>query len=726
MRISPRIVTWVLAGMTALLVLVALPLFQPQAVAAQMGVHLATQISAHGFFSPQTDGSGNRYVWSEPTASTRFQFIGHEAPELILSLRSAAVAGGPDAPIHVVINGQETFQVQPDPHIAAFQTFRLQLPRQTRSEMHIALESEPFRPHNGDRRTLGAMVQSIAVSQRAAWSVITRHAWLYATLPILAALATACVVLSRRVQSSLALSAPWATNLRYSAVASCFAGAACMVTAISLLLRIGRIDHSRYPFWLVGSTYLGGFFAALATTLPLRSPTRSIVTTIQQSAFTHRHGRLFRQVGNALLFALTTMIGLQYLHAPGTGDVQDKVRWMGNIASQGLIRGFQISKDDYPPGTYVVLSIVTKIAPHLHMDFFLGYKLSLLAFLLLSSLIVFLWTRNALFTIILQCVLIVDSMVMGYNDVYFIAPLLLALWALQAKKPAWFSVFFTIACLMKWQPLILVPVLLIFALATMTDGDWHGRDVRRLALAVAVPAIGMLAATFAIFGPEFVAEFHRATSENFLSANALNFHWIVTQFLAWWKPQQFTFGTDTHRQFIRVPSATALMAIKLLFGVIYFGILIRFIKGPKTFITTLHYAYVGYLAYFLFNTSVHENHLVPAMILAGLLWMDDARYAPLFVATAIITNLNMLLFYRLDGVARLPVLVRGIDVALIASIINVALFGLLLLYGARLFARQMHRAGNEMAPAGTGAGEEGEEMNGNENENQELKSGNAR
>ncbi|MGI8690184.1 MAG: hypothetical protein ACR2M3_16530 [Thermomicrobiales bacterium] len=669
---------------------------------------MATKISAHGFFSPQTDDSGNRYVWSEPTASTRFQFIGREAPELVLSLRSAAVAGGPDAPIHVIVNGQEAFQVRPDPHNAAFQTFRLQLPRQTHNEMHIALQAEPFRPRNGDRRILGAMVQSISVSQRVAWSIITRHAWLYMTLPIFAALATACIVLSRRTPLSRPFSAQWVINLRYSAVASCFAGTASMVAAVSLLLRIGRIDQYRYLFWLAGSAYLGGLFAAVAMHVPMRSPTRSMWLTCQQSAFLQRRSAFFLRVGNALLFGLATMIAVYYLRSPGTGDVPDKIRWMDNIASHGLIRGFQISKDDYPPGTYIILAIMTKIAPHLHMGFFMGYKLSLLIFLLLSSLVLFLWTRNALFAVIMQCALMIDSMVMGYNDVYFIPTLVLALWALRARKPVWFSALFTITCLMKWQPLILVPVLLLYALATMTAGAWRGKDVRQLALAVTMPAIGLLAATFAVFGREFFSEFHRATSENFLSANALNFHWIVTQFLAWWRPQQFTFGTGMHRRFIRIPSATTLMAIKLLFGVIYLSILMRFTKRSKTFITMLHYAYVGYLAYFLFNTSVHENHLVPAVVLAGLLWAFDQRYAPLFVLTAIITNLNMLLFYDLNGVARLPVLARGVDVALVLSILNVALFGLLSAYGPRLFMCLPHAA-QQNGPCRDRGGKEGKE-----------------
>ncbi len=201
---------------------------------------------------------------------------------------------------------------------------------------------------------------------------------------------------------------------------------------------------------------------------------------------------------------------------------------------------------------------------------------------------------------------------------------------------------------------------------------------------VAVPSAAILVATLAIFGPEFLLEFRRATSENFLSANALNFQWIVTEALAHLDPRRFSLRRGHFTaNIIRVPSATLLALIKLLFLAIYLGILSRFVRRPMTYTTMLYYAYLGYIAYFLFNTSVHENHHVPAVVLAGLLWAMDRRYGPLFLVTTVMMNVNLLLFYGLDGLPRLPILLRGLDVSLPLAILDVALFGLLLVFGHR-------------------------------------------
>jgi hypothetical protein len=119
----------------------------------------------------------------------------------------------------------------------------------------------------------------------------------------------------------------------------------------------------------------------------------------------------------------------------------------------------------------------------------------------------------------------------------------------------------------------------------MATGAERRRDIPRLICAVILPPIAILIAMFAIFGPEFVAAFRRGTNESFLSANALNFDWIVTQGLRWWNPQRFSFGPDTHRQYISIPSATLLTMIKLPFAIIYLGILIRYIRDINTFAT---------------------------------------------------------------------------------------------------------------------------------------------
>ena len=676
-------VRWVFAGVIAAAILLILPTHPPQVINALTPVDLTTTGYSRGFFPPQTDDAGHQYVWTAPQASTIFTFVGNRSFDLVLTIRSAAVAGGPNAPVHILANGREVQRLHLDPESAQFQTVRIPIPSGKASNLTVQLQAEPFSP-KGDHRTLGTLVQRIAIDRSIPWSAISRRYYLYRALPLFGLLAAACLALAWRREAAT-VGTTSIVRLRYAAVAACTAGAVSMLVAVGILMRIGQIDESRSLLWLVGSVYLAGFFGATAIGLPIGATgSRSLLSALREAAFMQRWRTSIMAMAHTALFTLTMLLALHFLASPGMGDVDDKLRWMRNIVAHGLVGGFQVSRDNYPPGTYIVLAALTRVAPHFGIGSFIAYKLSIVAFLLLSSLIAWRWTRNASFAIALLLALIADSVVMGYNDVYFVAPRLLALWALRAQKMVWFAVLFTLTCLMKWQPLILLPVLLIYAVLTMTTREHRRRDVMRLARSVALPAAMILVTTFAIFGPEFLFAFRRATSENFLSANALNVHWIVTQALAWWNPQRFSFGPATHRQFIRIPSATLLALMKLPFAALYLSILTRFVKKPRSYVTMLHYAYVGYVAYFIFNTSVHENHLVPAVVLAGLLWNFDRRYCPLFLITTVMLNLNLLLFYRLDGFPRLPVVLYGLDISLSLAILNVALFLVLLLFGTRL------------------------------------------
>ncbi|HEY8291404.1 MAG TPA: hypothetical protein VIG44_02905, partial [Thermomicrobiales bacterium] len=475
----------------------------------------------------------------------------------------------------------------------------------------------------------------------------------------------------------------WSARSGYAAVLVCFLGAIGMLAAVGILLWIGPIDARRSFAWLLGSAYLGAFFAAAAICLPwggAGSP--SIGSRFRRLPLVARYWPVIVTAGTLLLIALPLILALHLLSSPGTGDVQDKLRWMQSMTADGLVRGFQESHDDYPPGTYVVLFAVAKIAPFLHMGFFLAYKLSLLLFLMLSGAVFLRWTRNARITAALLAALVVGSAALGYNDVYFIPFLLLALWALREKRLVWFSTLFTLTCLMKWQPAILAPVFLISLFAARTEGEQPQRAIQR-ACRVVFPAIVILAVALIVFGKEFLLEFHRATSENFLSANALNVDWIVTHILSWWDPRRFGFAADTHRRFIRVPNAAILALLKIPFFVVYTWMLVRFARGPQSFVAMLWAAYAGYAAYFLLNTSVHENHLVPAIVLGGLLAAYERRFLPLFLVTSLVTNVNMILFYGVDGVARLPVIVHGVDVSLVLAAITIALFVVCMASGAR-------------------------------------------
>lgn len=667
-----------MAGFVGAVIGVTLIFVQP----ARHVVHTPTELTAkeesRGFYPAETDPAGIQYVWTTSDASTFFQYVGRKPLDLNLELRSAAVAGGPDVAIHVLVNSQEIAQIRPTPTNADFQTFRLHLDAPTTTEMNVKLRPQTFHPPHGDTRTLGTMVKSISLDKSEAWSVIERRFWLYWSLPILGALAVLCraaAQLSHRLSSARV----WSEMVGYGAIVACLSGAGCMLLATALLLRIGRIDGVSYDYWLYGTAYIGMFFAITALWLPFGRPERpSLLQMVSRRWFSGHRARYPAAIRDGLFSIIAVVSSLSVLNAPGMADIQDKLLWMKNLLSYGLVSGFRISETNYPPGTFLILDGVVNLGHLLNLSTFLSYKLSLLAFLLLSAVVLFSWTRHLLLTAAMYLALVIDSMMLGYNDVYFIPTLLLALWSLQKGRLPWFVALLSITCLIKWQVAIVAPIALLYSVMETKSGVGTKAWLRQCLPALVLPAIACGAIVLAVFGTEALQSFRRATSEQWLSANALNFGWVLTHILRWWDPRTFGNVRGIEKQYILI-GPHAQLAMKAFFFVIYVGVIYRFLRARRSFDTMLYYLYIGYAVYFVFNASVHENHLVPALVLAGVLCWRNRRYLPLFIATALMSNINLYLFYSRDGLPRMPVSVAGIDLGLFLAIVNViAVIGILI------------------------------------------------
>ncbi len=376
-RVSWRTLWWLIAGLIAVAIGIVLPTHPPRTIVSRTPADLVKEAnSSVGFFPPEIDGASREYVWTQPHATIWFADVGRRPFDLLLSLRSAAAAGGPDAPIHILIDGVEIAQVRPDPTNAAFQTFRVPVASVKGGELKVRLQAEPYRPA-GDGRTLGAIVQRIAIDQSGAWSAVVRRWYLYGVLPLLSVIATASVALAWRAQAASLVARSCVAWLRALAIAVCCIGAVSMLAAVAILLRMGRIDAYRYPLWLCGSVYLAGFFGAVALHLPIGATgARNLRSAFRHTALMQRRSTAIVAVAHAACFGLTALLALHFLASPGTGDVDDKLRWMHNIVAHGLIGGFQISRDDYPPGTYIVLAALTKSRHMSASDLSLAYKLS--------------------------------------------------------------------------------------------------------------------------------------------------------------------------------------------------------------------------------------------------------------------------------------------------------------------------------------------------------------
>ena len=152
-----------------------------------------------------------------------------------------------------------------------------------------------------------------------------------------------------------------------------------------------------------------------------------------------------------------------------------------------------------------------------------------------------------------------------------------------------------------------------------------------------------------LFGFEVVRELYRSTNNNFLSGNALNLSWVLTHFFHVLYPDSFGGLIDGISRRIVSSDRLIMLPSKVIFAAFYAVILVTFFRRQKTFSTLMLYSLLGYLAYFIFSTGVHENHLFLAGILAGILYWLDKDHAPTFITWSLAANINLYLFYGVDG-----------------------------------------------------------------------------
>jgi hypothetical protein len=376
----------------------------------------------------------------------------------------------------------------------------------------------------------------------------------------------------------------------------------------------------------------------------------------------------------AIVILLEVLFGLALLRSPGTHDVPDAwMKWIDNLLKHGIVDGFQNNFADYPPFASVILLFVAKAGAACSIDTFFAFKISLFLALLCTTLCFWAWTRDAAMTGLLAFSLFFNGVALCYLDTYFAPTLILSLWALQRKRLALFSLLFTASCLIKWQPLVIAPFLALHAASLATDRSDDRRAMAVVGLRLVAPALGLILFVVAVFGYRpIVASLRMALNHTLLSGNALNFNWLVTWFLHLFQPERFGAIKDGLVNLVFInPAEGWARAIKWVFIFFYLGVLWRLFKTRASFAGAIECALAGYLAYFVFNIGVHENHLFLATVLAAVLAPGNWLRAILIVA---MSNLNLIIFYGFTGGGLGFGRVVGIDVTLIFATVNVLLF----------------------------------------------------
>tara|TARA_S200000501_G_C20785136_1_gene726830 strand:+ start:1 stop:1254 length:1254 start_codon:yes stop_codon:yes gene_type:complete len=373
-----------------------------------------------------------------------------------------------------------------------------------------------------------------------------------------------------------------------------------------------------------------------------------------------------------LLSLMLSVFSLTFLHSRGTHDRITWEHWAEKSNNFGFIKAYEMnSSHSYPPLSFVILDFVGKVSKIFKIELFGGIKISITLFLFLTSICFFYFTKDIYLSLILHLSLLLNSISLGYIDVYFAPFLILALYFLKNNNFNIFSIFFSISIFIKWQPIILIPFIILYLMKINTlKNQWFYINILS-------PIVFISTTIIIIFGLfPIMNTLIAATSHNLLSGNALNFNWILTHFLRLFNPSYYGGFIDGKCTYIIATSIKEVIVSRFIFISLFVTAMVSFWNKKSSFENFLLFSILGYWSYFTFNIGVHENHLFIVNILSLLLYSVNKNYLSLAITLTLMSNINMFLFYGIDG-SGLPfnrAILNLLDTAFLISIFNVLIF----------------------------------------------------
>lgn len=417
-----------------------------------------------------------------------------------------------------------------------------------------------------------------------------------------------------------------------------------------------------------------------------------------------------RTMAGGLLLAVSLVLSVYLLPAPGTLDVGVFLSWMEVVREEGLFAGYasvvanfprglieglgNVGGGEYPPLAYAILYAAGTFGDFAGLTPFQSFKLALLVSHWAAVILVLVISRDFLVATAFSAAILLSGVALGYMDVCLAPWLIAAFWMVRSGYPLVGLGLFMVSVLVKWQPLIILPFLMIHLLGISdmrsARAALGGRLFRRMLGLAAVAALLLGAA----FGSSPAMAFLYATGHPFLSGNALNLPRLADFVLQSLADPSFNLGSEVA---VSTPPAMVLLPFKALFWAGFVVVLYLAVRSGKTLRNCLLFSTLGFVTYCTLNTGVHENHWFVAFVLAFVLAIHDPSPASRMIAIllAVMLNVNLFLFYGVTGDPVLPV-VLGIDLSIPLAILYCAVWLLLLHYAWRAAERAPRVRGGEM------------------------------
>lgn len=171
-----------------------------------------------------------------------------------------------------------------------------------------------------------------------------------------------------------------------------------------------------------------------------------------------------------LLLLLGSLLCLAFFNSPGTGDVERWLLYMDLARQKGILAVYPIAvinpRTDYPPLSFLILGLFSRLADAFRMGDFVALKLSLALFILACASVTAVLRKGwqPALAVAMFVTLVTDAILLSYTDVYYILFLLLAILCYERGLLSTGTALFAVACLIKWQPIILAPLVLLYVI----------------------------------------------------------------------------------------------------------------------------------------------------------------------------------------------------------------------------------------------------------------------
>ena len=393
---------------------------------------------------------------------------------------------------------------------------------------------------------------------------------------------------------------------------------------------------------------------------------------------TKRHFERYVEMKNKndikqIVFMYLIFLGslLAFLGAQGTGDHKYFFEWVNNVDTYGLIEGFKMNQNCYPPLATLILYIFNRVFSFIPGSALFAIRFSTLLAMMISCIIVQLIFRNVNLCYILFFSLIF-SVTNGYLDILMLPLGLISYYMICKEKYFLFGLFLSLACLIKFQPLIILPIIAVgyfeFEWKEYVHVKWKN-GIKTMTGGV-IPVLLM----FLVYGKPFLYSIMSSMSTVFeyLSPNGLNVGWIIQSIY------EIVTGSMDDNKFVimNAEPCRALVLFKYVFWIIYLCIFIKILlTKSRTRLDIIKGCLVVYTAYYLFNTNVHENHFFIGVILAFLMYAEAKDLYQIMIFATYMFNINLLVFYGIWGTTNgfNRVICGKIDPTLYLACVNVIL-----------------------------------------------------